>query len=40
MSITAVMPSLAVVDFEQSVDWYTRLFGRAPDRSPMTGTVE
>jgi catechol 2,3-dioxygenase-like lactoylglutathione lyase family enzyme len=40
MSITLVMPSLAVVDLEQSVSWYTRLLGRGPDRRPMQGTAE
>ena len=40
MSITIVMPSLAVADLEQSVSWYTRLLGRGPDRRPMEGTAE
>ena len=40
MSYVNVLPSLQVSDFESTVDWYQRLFGRAPDRRPMDGCVE
>ena len=40
VNISAVMPSLAVKDFDASLDWYTKLFDREPDRRPMDGTVE
>ena len=40
MSYVNVLPSLQVSDLETTVDWYERLFGRAPDRRPMDGCVE
>ncbi|MGH8986710.1 MAG: VOC family protein [Acidimicrobiia bacterium] len=40
MSYMNVLPSLQVADLEPTVDWYERLFGRAPDRRPMDGCVE
>ncbi|RPI05812.1 MAG: VOC family protein, partial [Actinobacteria bacterium] len=40
MEITAVVPSLAVRDFEASLAWYTALLEREPDRRPMDGTAE
>jgi predicted enzyme related to lactoylglutathione lyase len=35
-----VLPSLQVESFNDTVDWYERLFARAPDRRPMDGCVE
>jgi predicted enzyme related to lactoylglutathione lyase len=40
MSYVNVLPSLQVSDLETTVEWYERLFGRAPDRRPMDGCVE
>jgi hypothetical protein len=40
MSYVNVVPSLQVSAFETTVEWYERLFGRAPDRHPMDGCVE
>jgi hypothetical protein len=40
MSFVNVVPSLQVSEFETTVEWYERLFGRAPDRRPMDGCVE
>lgn len=40
MSCVNVVPSLQVSAFETTVEWYERLFGRAPDRRPMDGCVE
>jgi predicted enzyme related to lactoylglutathione lyase len=35
-----VLASLQVSDFEATIEWYERLFGRGPDRYPMDGCVE
>jgi predicted enzyme related to lactoylglutathione lyase len=35
-----VLPSLQVESFNDTVNWYERLFARAPDRRPMDGCVE
>jgi predicted enzyme related to lactoylglutathione lyase len=35
-----VLPSLQVESFDDTVNWYERLFARAPDRRPMDGCVE
>ena len=40
MSFTAVMPALAVSDFDAGVAWYERFFGRPADRRPMDGLAE
>jgi hypothetical protein len=38
--ITGVLAALAVRDIDASVEWTTRLFGRAPDARPMDSLVE
>lgn len=40
MAYVSVMASLQVADLEPVVEWYGRLFRRAPDRSTMEGVVE
>ena len=40
MAYTNVLPSLHVAEFDATVAWYERLFGREPDRRPMEGDVE
>ena len=40
MSYVNVLASLQVPEFETTVEWYERLFGRAPDRRPMDGCAE
>jgi predicted enzyme related to lactoylglutathione lyase len=40
MTYVSVLPSLHVADFDGVLDWYQRLFGRAPDRRPMDGDAE
>ena len=42
MAITNALASLAVADLSASARWYEKLFGRAPDSTPMpeAGRVE
>jgi predicted enzyme related to lactoylglutathione lyase len=40
VSYVNVLPSLQVESFDETVDWYERLFARPPDRRPMDGCVE
>ncbi len=40
MDVTIVMSQLIVTDLERSVEFYSRLFGRAPDAGPMEGLRE
>ena len=40
MNISTVMAQLIVSDLDRSVDFYTRLFGRAPDANPMDKLYE
>ena len=40
MAYVNVLPSLQVESFNGTVNWYERLFARAPDRRPMDGCVE
>ncbi|MCU1388301.1 MAG: glyoxalase [Ilumatobacteraceae bacterium] len=40
MNVSIVMAQLIVSDLDRSVDFYSRLFGRAPDASPMEGLRE
>jgi hypothetical protein len=40
VSYVNVVPSLQVEAFDDTVNWYERLFARAPDRRPMDGCVE
>ncbi len=35
MPVTYVFAGLPVSDFGSALDWYQRLFGRAPDRFPL-----
>src|SRR5690349_11604311 len=38
--ITNVFAEVAVSDHAASVEWYSALFGRPPDRRPMDGLAE
>ncbi|GAB2656962.1 VOC family protein [Kribbella swartbergensis] len=40
MTITRVLAQSTVSDLTVAEDWYTRLFGRAPDARPMPGLLE
>jgi predicted enzyme related to lactoylglutathione lyase len=40
MSYVNVLASLQVAQFDATVAWYERLFGRSPDNRPMEGCVE
>lgn len=40
MKIAEIFAVACVTDMERSVDWYTRLIGRAPDDRPMEGLVQ
>ncbi|WP_410790047.1 VOC family protein [Kribbella sp. C-35] len=40
MAITRVLAQSTVTDLTMAEDWYTRLFGRAPDARPMPGLLE
>lgn len=40
MAITRVLAQSTVTDLAVAEDWYTRLFGRAPDARPMPGLLE
>lgn len=40
MNVSTVMAQLIVSDLDRSVEFYTRLFGRAPDSNPMEGLQE
>jgi catechol 2,3-dioxygenase-like lactoylglutathione lyase family enzyme len=40
MTFTRLLSQMAVGDLDRAVDWYARLFGRAPDARPMDGLVE
>lgn len=37
LSVFAAVP---VSDLDSSIDWYTRLVGRAPDSRPMDGLAD
>jgi catechol 2,3-dioxygenase-like lactoylglutathione lyase family enzyme len=38
--ISGVLAQSTVTDLESAEDWYSRLFGRAPDARPMPGLLE
>jgi catechol 2,3-dioxygenase-like lactoylglutathione lyase family enzyme len=40
VDISTVMAQMIVTDLDRSVEFYSRLFGRAPDASPMDGLRE
>jgi hypothetical protein len=40
MPIDKVFAHISCSDLEQSIPWYTKLFDRAPDASPMPGLAE
>jgi hypothetical protein len=40
VEILQIFAVACVTDLEQSVEWYTRLMGRAPDDRPMEGLVQ
>jgi predicted enzyme related to lactoylglutathione lyase len=40
MSLTKVLAVVPVTDFETSVAWYERLFGRPADAQPMPGLAD
>ena len=40
MEISAIFAVACVANMEHSVEWYTRLIGRAPDDRPMDGLVQ
>lgn len=40
MHISGIFAVACVSETERSVEWYTRLFGRAPDDRPMEGLVQ
>lgn len=40
MSFTRVLAQVVVGDHDRAVAWYARLFGRAPDTTPMDGLAE
>jgi len=40
MKIENVLAHVDVSDFDRALSWYEKLFGRAADRNPMTGTAE
>lgn len=37
---TGLMASITVMDQEQAQDWYTKVFERDPDATPMPGLLE
>lgn len=38
--ISRVLAHSTVTDLDRAENWYTRLFGRAPDATPMPGLLE
>lgn len=38
--IRRVYANCTVTDLDRAEEWYTRLFGRAPDARPMPGLIE
>lgn len=40
MALDKIYAQLSCTDLAASVDWYERLFNRAPDARPMDGLVE
>jgi len=40
MTVVNVLAHVELPDFDSGVAWYEGLFGRAPDRRPMDGSVE
>lgn len=40
MPIMSISANLSCSRLEDSIPWYTALFGRAPDRRPMEGLAE
>jgi hypothetical protein len=40
MPIEKVFAHISCSNLESSIPWFTRLFGRAPDESPMEGLAE
>lgn len=40
MTIKAALAGIAVFNLEESLVWYERLLGRAPDRRPMANLAE
>jgi catechol 2,3-dioxygenase-like lactoylglutathione lyase family enzyme len=40
MAINNVFAAMPVANFEDSIDWYTRLFGREADSVPMEGLAD
>jgi catechol 2,3-dioxygenase-like lactoylglutathione lyase family enzyme len=40
MPIRKIYAHLSCSDLGESIDWFTRLFGRAPDSRPMAGLAE
>lgn len=40
MPLTAIYANLSCTDLERSTEWYTLLFERGPDATPMEGLAE
>lgn len=40
MPIEKMFAHISCSNLESSIPWFTHLFGRAPDESPMTGLAE
>lgn len=40
MALTAIFAQLSCSRLEESIGWFTRLFGRDPDARPMAGLAE
>lgn len=40
MSITSILANISCSDLARSRAWYTALFGREPDQTPMLGLAE
>lgn len=40
MAIEGVLAQAVVTDLDRAVEWYTTVFGKAPDDRPMDGLVE
>lgn len=40
MTIARLFGQVACADLDRSIDWFTTLFDRAPDRRPMDGLAE
>ncbi len=40
MDVQGIFAVICVADHQRSIDWYSKLFGREPDDSPIEGLVQ